>query len=42
MPTCIEARVRKLGLKKTSATDVPPSGFVLSSPCLKRSAESMS
>jgi len=27
MPTCIEARVRKDGLKKTSAIDFPASGF---------------
>src|SRR5688500_6004350 len=40
MPTCIEARVRRLGLKKTSATDLPASGLELTSPRLKRSADS--
>src|SRR5204862_1095865 len=39
-PTCIEARVRKLGLKKTSATLRPASGFDASSPRLKRNAAS--
>src|SRR5207248_6204323 len=39
-PTCIEARVRKLGLKKTSATLRPARGFDASSPRLKRSAAS--
>src|SRR5207248_3396835 len=39
-PTCIEARVLKLGLKKTSATLRPASGFDASSPRLKRSAAS--
>src|ERR1044071_9772990 len=39
MPTCIDARVRKLGLKKTSATERPASGFEESSPRLKRAAD---
>src|ERR1700741_2870781 len=40
IPTCIDARVRKLGLKNTSATDFPASGFETSSPLLKRKAAS--
>src|SRR3989440_11694400 len=40
-PTCIEARVRKLGLKKTSATERPSRGFVRSSPRLNLRADSI-
>jgi hypothetical protein len=40
MPTCIDARVRKLGLKKTSATDLPASGSELFRALLSVAAES--
>jgi hypothetical protein len=42
MLTCIEARVRNDGLKKTSAMDLPASGFDVSSPFLNLNAESIS
>src|SRR5215210_774511 len=41
MPTCIEARVRKLGLKNTSATDFPASDFSITSPLLNFCADSI-
>src|SRR5438034_9510529 len=42
MPTCIEARVRRLELKKTRATDLPSSDLVVASdPLLSASAESI-
>src|SRR5262245_57774942 len=40
MPTCIDARVRKLGLKNTNATDLPASGCERSSPRLNFTADS--
>src|SRR6185369_6269477 len=42
IPTCIEARVRSEGLKKTSAIDFPASGLLLSPSPLRRIANSTS
>src|ERR1700752_99928 len=41
MPTCIDARVRRLGLKKTRATDLPFKVSELSVPRLNVKAESI-